>query len=205
MATMPPKYPKYFTTFEASRLLGVSLPTVVNWIKANRLKAHKTPGGHRRIAREDLIAFLRRYEMPIPKELVGPVGERVRVLAVDDDEDEREFLKTLLEGEGFEVALASNGFEAGLLVGVARPDVVVLDLRMPGLDGFGALELLRSRDDTATIPVIACTAMADPETEARVAKAGFDAHFVKPYNPDDLVASILQLLGLEKGRRATAR
>jgi len=91
---------KYYTTFEASRLLGVSLPTVVNWIKANRLKAHKTPGGHRRIAREDLLAFLRRYEIPIPRELAPTVNDRVRILAVDDDSDERELLRVVLEGEG---------------------------------------------------------------------------------------------------------
>lgn len=202
MADMPAKY---FTTFEASRLLGVSLPTVVNWIKANRLKAHKTPGGHRRIAREDLIAFLRRYEIPIPRELSGPSGDKIRILAVDDDEDERELLRTLLETEGFEISLASNGFEAGLLFGTLRPDLVILDLRMPGMDGFGALELLRSRDDTATIPVIACTAMADPDTSARVAEAGFDAHIVKPYSPEDLVGSIVQLLGLDRGKTASAR
>lgn len=196
---------KYYTTFEASRLLGVSLPTVVNWIKANRLKAHKTPGGHRRIAREDLIAFLRRYEIPIPRELAPTVNDRVRILAVDDDSDERELLRVVLEGEGFDVALAENGFEAGLLFGTARPDLVILDLRMPGLDGFGAIELLRSREDTASIPVIACTAMADDETRAKVVEAGFDAHIVKPYSPEELVGKILQLLGLDRGKSATAR
>ncbi len=196
---------KYYTTFEASRLLGVSLPTVVNWIKANRLKAHKTPGGHRRIAREDLIAFLRRYEIPIPRELAGAASDKIRVLAVDDDEDERELLKTLLEGEGFEVALASNGFEAGLNFGMQRPDLVILDLRMPGMDGFGAIELLRSRDDTANVPVIACSAMADEETRKKVVEAGFDAHIVKPYSPEELVGKILQLLGLDRGKTASAR
>lgn len=196
---------KYYTTFEASRLLGVSLPTVVNWIKANRLKAHKTPGGHRRIARDDLIAFLRRYEIPIPRELAATMNDRIRVLAVDDDEDERELLKTLLEGEGFEVSVASNGFEAGLLFGMHRPDLVVLDLRMPGLDGFGAIELLRSRDDTSNVPVIACSAMADDNTREKVVEAGFDAHIVKPYSPDELVEKILQLLGLDRGKTASAR
>ncbi|HLV60919.1 MAG TPA: response regulator [Fredinandcohnia sp.] len=196
---------KYYTTFEASRLLGVSLPTVVNWIKANRLKAHKTPGGHRRIAREDLLAFLRRYEIPIPRELAPTVGDRIRVLAVDDDPDERELLRVVLEGEGFDVVLAENGFEAGLLCGLARPDAVILDLRMPGLDGFGAIELLRSREDTSSIPVIACTAMADDKTRDKVIEAGFDAHIVKPYSPEDLVGKILQLLGLERGRSASAR
>jgi excisionase family DNA binding protein len=196
---------KYYTTFEASRLLGVSLPTVVNWIKANRLKAHKTPGGHRRIAREDMIVFLRKYEMPIPKELVRAQQGAPKVLAVDDDEDERELLHGLLEGEAFEVALASNGFEAGLLFGAFRPDLVILDLRMGDMDGFGAIELLRSRPDTAHTPVIACSAMADEETKRRVADAGFDAHIVKPYDPEDLLGTVHQLLGLSKGWTASAR
>lgn len=196
---------KYYTTFEASRLLGVSLPTVVNWIKANRLKAHKTPGGHRRIARDDLIAFLRRYEIPIPRELAPTVSDRIRVLAVDDDEDERDLLKTVLEGEGFDVALAANGFEAGLLFGTSRPDLVILDLRMPGLDGFGAIELLRSRSETSSVPVIACTAMADEDTKEKVVEAGFDAHIIKPYTPEELVGKILQLLGLDREKTASAR
>ena len=60
---------RFYTTFEAAHVLGVSLPTVVNWIKARRLKAHRTPGGHRRIAREELAAFMSRHGMPMPEEL----------------------------------------------------------------------------------------------------------------------------------------
>lgn len=196
---------KYFTTFEASRLLGVSLPTIVNWIKGERLRAHRTPGGHRRIAKEDLLFFLRRYEMPIPPELLDTSGGQLKVLAVDDDPDERDLLREILESAGFEVLLAADGFEAGLVVGGFRPDLVVLDLLMPSMDGFAALAALRGRAETAATPVIACTGMGDDATRMRVKQAGFDAHVLKPYRPEDLVAEISRLLLPETEILARAR
>ncbi len=185
---------KYLTTFEASRILGVSLPTVVNWIKAHRIKAHKTPGGHRRIAREDLLAFLKRYQMPVPGELEAGDDAKLRVLSVDDDADERELVRARLEPAGFAVETASSGFEAGLLVRTFRPDAVLLDLMMPGMDGFAAIAALRRLDETADVPVIACTARADEEAARRIVQAGFAAHLVKPYPGEALVGELLRLL-----------
>jgi len=193
---------KYFTTFEASRLLGVSLPTIVNWIKANRLKAHKTPGGHRRIAREDLVAFLRRFEMPIPPELAEENDRPLRVLAVDDDPDERDLLRAILEDHGYVVELAANGFEAGLLVGAFKPDAVVMDLMMPAMDGFAAIAALRKRPDTANTPVIACTGLSDPASRQKVIAAGFDGHVVKPYRHEELLDMLGKLLHAEPERAA---
>lgn len=193
---------KYFTTFEASRLLGVSLPTIVNWIKAGRLKAHKTPGGHRRIAREDLLHFLRVYEMPIPEELAEQEARPFRVLAVDDDPDERDLLRAVLEGAGYVVEVAANGFEAGLLVGAFKPDAVVMDLMMPAMDGFSALVALRRREETADIPVIACTGLSDPASRQRVIAAGFDGHVVKPYEHEELLGMLARLLQGEPERAA---
>ncbi|HEY0839970.1 MAG TPA: response regulator [Vulgatibacter sp.] len=189
---------KYFTTFEASRLLGVSLPTIVNWVKANRLKAHKTPGGHRRISRDDLLRFLQKYQMPIPKELGEDHGSSLRVLAVDDDPDERDLLRAVMENAGFEVEVAPSGFEAGLLVATFRPNLVVLDLVMPGMDGFSALASLRSREETADTPVVACSGLADLETAKKVKEAGFDAHVIKPYRPEVLLEVVERLVGLRQ-------
>ncbi|HEY6005703.1 MAG TPA: helix-turn-helix domain-containing protein, partial [Anaeromyxobacter sp.] len=81
---------RFYTTFDAARLLGVSLPTVVNWIKARRLKAHRTPGGHRRIAAEDLAAFMLRHGMPVPGELSGAAPERRRALVIAESGPGRE-------------------------------------------------------------------------------------------------------------------
>ncbi len=185
---------QYFTTFEASRLLGVSLPTIVNWIKANRLKAHKTPGGHRRIAREDLLNFLRKFQMPVPAELAEETNRPFRVLAVDDDQDERDLLRAILENSGYIVEVAANGFEAGLLVGAFKPDAVVMDLMMPAMDGFSAIGALRKREETVDTPVIACTGLSDPASRQKVIAAGFDGHVVKPYAPDELLGLLGRLL-----------
>lgn len=201
-ASMPGKY---FTTFEASRLLGVSLPTIVNWIKANRLKAHKTPGGHRRISRDDLLQFLRKYQMPVPAELADEVERPLRVLAVDDDPDERELLRAVLEGSGYVVESAANGFEAGLLVGAFKPDAVVMDVMMPQMDGFAALSALRKRDETMDTPVIACTGLSDPASRQRILAAGFDAHVVKPYAPAELLGELERLLAHEGDKVAKSR
>ncbi len=193
---------KYFTTFEASRLLGVSLPTIVNWIKANRLKAHKTPGGHRRISREDLLGFLRKYQMPVPAELAAETDRALRILAVDDDPDERDLLRAILEGNGYEVELAANGFEAGLLVGAFKPDAVVMDLMMPAMDGFSALAALRKREETADTPVVACSGLSDPASRQKVIAAGFDGHVVKPYPHEELLDLLTRLLRGEPERMA---
>ncbi|AKU90877.1 two component transcriptional regulator, winged helix family [Vulgatibacter incomptus] len=171
-------------------------------MKANRLKAHKTPGGHRRIARDDLLSFLEKYQIPVPPELGESEEHPPRILAVDDDPDERDLLRAVLEGAGFDVELASSGFEAGLQVATFRPNLVVLDLVMPGMDGFAAIASLRARPETADTPVIACTGLSDPATSKKVVDAGFDAHVVKPYRAEDLLGAIQRLLGIRVGQLA---
>ena len=100
----------YYTTFEAAQLLGVSLPTVVNWIKARRIKAHRTPGGHRRIAREDLAGFMLRQGIPLPPELSDAVPARRKVLVIADGGPMREGTTRQLAQAGFAVEQVSPGF-----------------------------------------------------------------------------------------------
>src|SRR5215212_9515752 len=104
----------FYTTHEAARILGVSLPTVVNWIKARRLKAHRTPGGHRRIARSEIAEFMLRQGMPLPAELADAVAERRKALVVADAGPAREGLVRQLAQEGWAVEQASPGFAAGM-------------------------------------------------------------------------------------------
>src|SRR5512137_2401647 len=79
-----PPMRRFYTTYEAAHLLGVSLPTVVNWVKARRLKAHRTPGGHRRIAREELAGFMQRHGIPLPADLADAVESRRKALVVGE-------------------------------------------------------------------------------------------------------------------------
>lgn len=182
--------PKYYTTFQASKLLGVSLATVVNWTKAGLLAAHRTPGGHRRIAEEDLVAFAKAYKMPLDPEIVEAHGTgKERILIVDDDEEFLSTARAMLESSGCVVETARSGFAAGMAVGKFKPACIILDIRMPGMDGFEVAEMLRRTPPARAIPVIACSAYLDDETRARVA-GEFDAFLEKPLDIDGLRATV---------------
>jgi excisionase family DNA binding protein len=144
---------RYYTTFEAARLLGVSLPTIVNWIKARRLRAHRTPGGHRRIAREDLAAFMLKHGMPVPPELSDAVPGRRKALVVGDGGPAREGTARVLAAAGYAVDQASPGFAAGAAAARFEPDVVVL--HAPDGEGGDVLRALRADRELASVPVVA--------------------------------------------------
>ncbi len=186
--------PRYYTTFQVAQLLGVSAPAVVNWTNDGLLAAHRTPGGHRRIARDDLVAFARTRGLPLPPALDDHSDGRLRVLVVDDQVDFcemiREFL--LLKG-GFQVETANSGFAAGLAVARLGPDVILMDLMMPDMDGFDVLRRLRRSEETRGIPVVACTGYRDPEIERRIDAEGFDSFLEKPLRLEALVETLRDL------------
>lgn len=171
-----------YTTFEAARLCHVSPLSIINWVNAGRLAAFRTPGGHRRIRREDLVLFMRDNGLPLPDELKQGSGRR-KVLIVDDEASIRDVLAEHLSNRvnnPYEVLTAADGFEAGRLVASARPEVVLLDLRMPGLDGFQICRTIKADPETAHTVVIAMTGYHSPETEARILECGAIRCFAKP-------------------------
>ncbi len=191
-----------FTTFEAARLCHVSPLSIINWVNADRLPAFRTPGGHRRIRREDLVRFMRDTGMPVPEELREGTG-RPRVLVVDDDASIREVLSENLTGRSpsYEVMTAADGFEAGRLVATFRPDVVLLDLRMPGVDGFQVCKTIKADPETSSTVVIAMTGYYTPETEARILECGALRCVVKPIEPSALATQIDALFAQDSGTR----
>jgi excisionase family DNA binding protein len=142
----------FYSTYEAARILGVSLPTVVNWIKARRISAHRTPGGHRRIAREDLAAFMLRQGMPLPDELADAAPGRLKVLVVDEPGPVREGLAQELSAAGYAVEQAAPGFAAGVAAARAEPDVLVL--QAPAPDGGEVLRGFRADRELTGAPVV---------------------------------------------------
>jgi excisionase family DNA binding protein len=176
----------FYTTFEASKLLSVSLPTVVNWIKARKLKAHRTPGGHRRIARQDLAAFIVRHGMPLPPELSGAVPARRKALVVAIPGPAREGLVRQLVAAGYASEQASPGFAAGAAAARFGPDVLVVQPDAP--DGGDAVRGPRSDRELAEVPVIAVAPAAWHE---RLVEAGCAAVVVAPPR-DGALASALE-------------
>jgi excisionase family DNA binding protein len=180
-----------FTTFEAAKICHVSPLSIINWVNAGRLAAFRTPGGHRRIRRDDLVRFMRENGMPLPEELREGSG-RPRVLVVDDESAIREVIAEhlTLRAKPYEVMTAANGFEAGRMVASWRPDIVLLDLRMPGLDGFQVCRTIKADPDTSSTVVLAMTGYYTPETEARILECGALRCFAKPVEPSTLAAVV---------------
>ncbi len=192
---MPAEGPVYFTTQQVATMLGVSVPTIVNWVESGKLNAHKTPGGHRRIGREALQRFSVEHDYPLPPALRRDVGPR-RVLVVDAEPDFVELLVDLigLSGRGWDVRGAGDAFVAGLELGRFEPDVVVLDLGLLGLDAERVAAAVRADADLNAPHLVGLTAAHDPRVEARALNAGFAHVRSKVGDIGDLVGLIGELL-----------
>src|SRR3989442_11432722 len=128
-----PKLKSIYTTHEVSRLLQVNPRSVINWIEQSLLSSYRTPGGHRRIRREDLLAFLRKHQIPTPASLVDG---KFRILIVDDEHEIIGILTTYMQRQGgYDVSSASDGITALIEVGRVKPDLLILDIMIPGVDG----------------------------------------------------------------------
>jgi type II secretory ATPase GspE/PulE/Tfp pilus assembly ATPase PilB-like protein/CheY-like chemotaxis protein len=135
-------------------------------------------------------------EEPAPPRRSGAYGEPARkVLLVDDEDSLRKVMKELLERDGYIVSEARDGVQALDQVDRVGPDIIVLDLNLPGFDGYGVLSHLRSRPATASIPVIVLTAKGDEDNEVRVFELGADDFLTKPFRARALSARLEAVLG----------
>jgi len=115
-----------------------------------------------------------------------------RILVVEDQQDNRQILRDLLTSADFEVIEAEDG-EAGVAVAAAhRPDLILMDIQLPGLDGYEATRRLKADEALHAIPVIAITALNEAEDKARA--AGCDGYISKPYSPRQLLAKVREYL-----------
>jgi type II secretory ATPase GspE/PulE/Tfp pilus assembly ATPase PilB-like protein/CheY-like chemotaxis protein len=131
-----------------------------------------------------------------PPRTSGPHGQPAwKVLLVDDEDSLRKVMKDLLERDGYIVTEARDGVQALDQVDRVGPDIIVLDLNLPGLDGYGVLSHLRSRPATAGIPVIVLTAKGDEDNEVRVFELGADDFLTKPFRARALSARLEAVLG----------
>lgn len=139
-------------------------------------------------------AALELLEEPLPPRTSGGQPAR-KVLLVDDEDSLRRVMKDLLEREGYAVSEARDGVQALDQVDRVGPDIIVLDLNLPGLDGYGVLSHLRSRPATSAIPVIVLTAKGDEDNEVRVFELGADDFLMKPFRARALSARLEAVLG----------
>lgn len=177
------------STVTIAGLLGVTAASISRWVDAGRLKAGRTPGGHRRVTREELIAFLQRQKLPIPPELKPSPP---RVLVVDEKAAVTKWITAELRARhpDFEVLEAHDGFLAGEILASSRPDVVVLDLLMPGVDSLKVCRRIKARAETKQTAVIAMTAYPSEQAERGILESGARACLSKPFEIGVLIAEV---------------
>ncbi len=174
-----------YSTSDVAKYCHVTADTIRKWAEAGKIRVFKTPGGHRRIRRDDLLRFLRENNMPIHEDL-GNAG--VKILVVDDEKAVISVIRRFLERAQtpFQIEMAMDGFDAGQMVATFQPDIIFLDLRLPGLDGFEVTRRIKSNPDTSHINIIAMTGYYQGEVANRVLELGAAILLQKPFTPDDL-------------------
>jgi excisionase family DNA binding protein len=181
---------KVYSALEVAKICGVVNQTVINWIRANHLKASVTPGGQFRVYPEDLRDFLVSKQMRVPLELSELLKKTEKVLVVVEDDRVLNDLLSVQFRRAFpsvNLKQAFDGFEAGSLLVTHRPQAVLLDLNLPGVDGYEICRRVKSDPDYRNPFVVVMTAGDDPDAQVRCTEAGADAFFLKPVSAEALI------------------
>jgi DNA-binding response OmpR family regulator len=152
------------------------------------LSSYRTPGGHRRIRRDDLIAFLRKHQIPTPTELAD---QKFNILIVEDEKEIVDLLRSFFSRQGYNISSASDGISALIEIGRARPDLIILDIKIPGVDGLEVCRRIKG-DPTNTAAIIAIS--GQPEVEQKILQTGADTFLAKPLDLDKLLSESRRLL-----------
>jgi excisionase family DNA binding protein len=170
---------EWLTLGQAAKYLGVAQSTIRKWSDLGRVPAFYTPGGHRRYRRGDLDSFLERSGPGRPAR--GPL-----VLVVDDDEQVREVVRVNLELEGYTVREAANAEEGLGAVEDEPPDLILLDVMMPQVDGWEMLRRVQERHGIGSIPVVMFSGQLE-SAGAEAMEHGAEAFVGKPFDLRTLI------------------
>lgn len=185
------KGPIFYTTGDIARMLGMSPTTIFRAIEGGHLPASTTPGGHYRVSRQDLEAFMAKNKLPLS--LLKPPSNVV--LIVEDNPAELRMFKRHLQADpDLEVHGTESGYEAGFLTKSLRPKVVLLDIFLKDLDGREVMELIRSDPELKETRVIAITGATDPKDIAEIKACGVHGYIQKPVSAADLLAKVREYL-----------
>jgi excisionase family DNA binding protein len=183
----PPGETEWLTLGQAAKYLGVAQSTIRKWSDLGRVPAFYTPGGHRRYRRADLDAFLQRSGPGKPAR--GPL-----VLVVDDDAGVREVVRINLEMEGYTVREASNAEEGLSAVEDDAPDLILLDVMMPEVDGWEMLRRVQERHGIGSIPVVMFSGQLEGTAARDAARRGAQAFVGKPFDLRALIEQTKQIV-----------
>jgi two-component system, OmpR family, response regulator len=185
-----------FTTGEAAKICKVSQQTIIRCFDNGTLKGFRVPGSRfRRIPRDQLFAFMR--DNGIPTDALE--SSKRKVLIVDDDQELVDLIRDAFERDGrFDIRLANNGFDAGMLVKEFRPDLVVLDVMLPDINGREVCQRVRCDETLDSVKIICISGMVEQDKIADLRAAGADDFMQKPFAIDRLMERACDLLEIER-------
>jgi len=184
-----------FTTGEAAKICKVSQQTIIRCFDNGQLKGFRVPGSRfRRIPREALYKFMK--DNGIPTDALES-GKR-KLLLVDDDRDLVDLLLKFFQEDGrFEVRTASNGFEAGMMVKEYRPDIILLDVMLPDINGKEVCHRVRADATLEEVRILCMSGMIEEEKIQELRLAGADDFLHKPFEFEELMDRMCGLLEME--------
>jgi excisionase family DNA binding protein len=183
------------TTGEIARYCHVTHRGVLKWVESGKLKAYRTPGKHSRVSIEDFLHFLKEYNMPVPVEL-QPASLLKKVLIVDDDRGIVYSLRRMLMMENkYNIETAFDGFEAGKKFTAFQPDLMILDIYMPALDGYQVYASIRNDPINKKTKILIISGVNDPKEIQKISDLGADGFLQKPFSNEALKEQIKQVLG----------
>jgi two-component system, OmpR family, response regulator len=185
-----------FTTGEAAKICKVSQQTIIRCFDNGTLKGFRVPGSRfRRIPRDQLFAFMK--DNGIPTDALES-GKR-KVLIVDDDQELVDLLVDLFDRDGrFDIRTANNGFDAGMLVKEFRPDLVVLDVMLPDINGREVCQRVRSDHTLESVKIICISGMVEQDKVAELRASGANDFLQKPFAVEKLLDRACDLLEIER-------
>ena len=180
---------------QAAKYCSLSRGTVWKYVKSGELKASLTPGRRYRILNKDLELFMHQKRM-YPFAKYQPAQKKI--LIVDDDLHIQKLLTKILSAYKYKTEVASDGFEAGVKVTEFKPGLIILDLFMPGMDGFEVCKRIKENSLSFQTKILAITGYDTKENKDRIMEAGADGYTVKPFVKDEFLQQIEDLLGNNK-------
>ena len=182
-----------FTTGQAATLCKLSLQTIIRCFDSGKINGYRVPGSRfRRIPRESLVRFMQENNIPIPEQLSAP--PRTRVLIVDDDEALLDMLSEYLgENKELELEVARTGFDAGAKTLSFLPDIILLDIMLPDINGREVLRSIKSIPMTSKTKVIAISGMIEKDKIAELYENGIELYVPKPFDLAELSETVKRI------------